>query len=224
MNFLSHYYFERFSPHPERVLGGLLPDFLKNVNKQYNFQPQRLEEAFYSSAGTTYILEGWYRHLEVDKLFHGSAFFLQHCHILRKALVPILADLPIRPSFMAHIAVELLLDHLLIREGWINPLRLYEQLEAVSPAALQRALGILGTVDIPSFMKFYERFLSSRYVLQYVAMDSVAYALFQICKRVWTFEFTDAHLKMLSEVLQVYVDAHKAEFLEIYPQLQAKMS
>lgn len=224
MNFLSHYYFERFTPHSERVLGGLLPDFLKNVNKQYNFQPQRFEEAFYASPGTTYILEGWYRHLEVDKLFHSSPFFLQHCHVLRKILDPILADLPIRASFMAHIAIELLLDHLLIHEGLLNPIRFYEHLDAVSPATVKRALGILEEVDIPAFMQFYDRFLSSRYVLEYAAMESVAYALFQICKRVWKFEFTDLHRQQLAIALQLYVDENRQEFLAIYPYIQSSLS
>lgn len=224
MNFLSHYYFERFAPYPERVLGVLLPDFLKNVNKKYNFQPQRFEEALYSSSGTTYILEGWYRHLEVDKLFHSSPFFVQHCHVLRKQLEPILVGLPIRASFMAHIAVELLLDHLLIHEGLINPIRLYEQLEAVNTGTIQRALTVLEGVDIPIFMQFYDRFLASRYVLEYAAMESVAYALFQICKRVWSFEFSDVQRENLAAELQRYVDTHKADFIAVFPYIQTRLS
>lgn len=50
MNFLSHYYFERYTGHSERVLGGLLPDLLKNVDKGYNFQPQRYESLFFLTA------------------------------------------------------------------------------------------------------------------------------------------------------------------------------
>ena len=99
MNFLSHYYFERYSPHAESILGALLPDLLKNVDKQYNFHPQRIEEQLFAQPKTRWISEGWYRHVEVDRLFHNADFFFRHAHALRKQLDPVVGHLPVRASF-----------------------------------------------------------------------------------------------------------------------------
>ncbi|SMG21816.1 hypothetical protein [Sphingobacterium psychroaquaticum] len=216
MNFLSHYYFERYTGHSERVLGGLLPDLLKNVDKGYNFQPQRYESLFFNSPDTTHILEGWYRHVEVDKLFHGSPYFLNHCHVLRKLLVPVLAGTPIRPSFMAHIAVELLLDHLLIAEDLVNPLRLYEHLEAVKRPVLQRSIEILETVDVARFMVFYDRFLESKYIVQYAEIPNLSYALFNICKRIWAFEVDAEQREALTIVLRDYCSQNMHDFRAVF--------
>ena len=224
MNFLSHFYFERYSPHAERVLGTLLPDLLKNVDKQYNFQPQRYEEVFLANAVTSQILNGWHRHVEVDKLFHSAPYFIQHCHNLRKLLVPVLEGLPIRPSFMAHIAVELMLDHLLIREKMVNPLRLYEHLEAVPRSVIQRSLNLLEHVDVTKFLDFYERFLSSRYILQYAETKNISYALFNICKRIWTFEVTDVQRQALTAVLDDYIERQMKDFTSIFLLIQEQLS
>jgi len=224
VNFLSHFYFERYSTSAERVLGTLLPDLLKNVDKQYNFQPQRYEEVFLANAVTSQILSGWYRHVEVDKLFHSSPYFMQHCHNLRKLLVPVLEGLPIRPSFMAHIAVELMLDHLLIREKMVNPLRLYEHLEAVPASVIKRSLGLLDTVDVPKFMDFYERFLSSRYIIQYAETKNVSYALFNICKRIWVFEVSDEQRQALTELLEEYLERQMKDFVSVFHYIQEELS
>lgn len=76
MNFLSHYYFERFASFPELVLGSLLPDLLKNIDKNYSFQIQRSERELDFHPKALAITEGWLRHVEVDKVFHSSDFFM----------------------------------------------------------------------------------------------------------------------------------------------------
>ncbi|TDS15983.1 hypothetical protein [Sphingobacterium paludis] len=223
MNFLSHYYFERYSPHAETVFGALLPDLLKNVNKAYNFHPQRFEEALFAHPQTRYVSEGWYRHVEVDKLFHSSEFFIEHCHVLRKLLDPIVAHLPIRASFLAHISIELLLDHLLIDQQIVNAQRLYEHLEHISPNLIEKYLRTLGDVDIAEFKNFYTRFLESRYMLSYHDVSNLAHALFNICKRVWVFQTTDADLYELTACLSHYKEHHLKNYLDIFHNIQGNM-
>lgn len=216
MNFLSHYYYERYSPHAECVLGALLPDLLKNVDKRFNFHPQRFEEILFAHPKTMHISEGWYRHVQVDKVFHGSDFFLKHCHLLRKEFVPLLTNYPIRPSFMAHIAVELLLDHLLIDDNVVNPLRLYEQLEQVNSATINRYLNTLGVTDTSSFFSFYDRFLSSRYILDYADINVIPYALFNICKRLWSFDIRENDVKNIAELLSEYKNNNLSDFRGVF--------
>ncbi|KGE15420.1 hypothetical protein [Sphingobacterium deserti] len=224
MNFLSHYYFERYSPHAETIFGALLPDLLKNVDKAYNFHPQRFEETLFAHPQTRYVSEGWYRHVEVDKLFHSSAFFIDHCHALRKLLDPIVAHLPIRASFLAHISIELLLDHLLIDQKIVNAQRLYEHLEHITPNLIGKYLRTLGDVDIAKFTDFYTRFLESRYILSYQDVGNLAHALFNICKRVWVFQTSDADLYELTICLSNYKDQHLKNYLDIFHNIQGSMS
>ncbi|TYR35929.1 hypothetical protein FXV77_10800 [Sphingobacterium phlebotomi] len=223
MNFLSHYYFERYSPNSERVLGSLLPDLLKNVDKRYNFHPQRFEETLFAHPKTMWISEGWYRHIEVDRLFHTSGFFVNHTHALRKKLEPVVVHLPIRASFLAHIALELLLDHLLLDHGLVNPNRLYEHLRNVQTATIGKYLLTIGEVDVERFLVFYERFLVSRYILEYADIRNLAYALFNICKRVWTFENTDKDRERLTECLQQYREQYLSDYMDIFHEIQDKL-
>jgi len=224
VNFLSHYYFERYSPQSEIVLGGLLPDLLKNVDKQYNFHPQRVESALFALPQTRWISEGWYRHVEVDKLFHSAPFFLEHCHRLRKQLDPIVQHLPIRASFLAHISIELLLDHLLIEHSRVNVQRLYEHLAHVSKPTIEKYLKLLGDVDIPRFMAFYERFLESKYILQYQDIANIAHALFNICKRVWVFENSTDDIDRLTACLLSYKQQFLGDYLDIFHYIQDNLS
>lgn len=224
MNFLSHYYFERYSLHAESVLGGLLPDLLKNVDKQYNFHPQRFEDTLFALPQTRWISEGWYRHVEVDKLFHSSSFFLQHCHELRKMLDPIVAHLPIRASFLAHISIELLLDHLLIINKLVNVGRLYEHLEHVSSGIIEKYLRTLGDIDVSRFVSFYQGFLESRYILGYTSIDNLARALFNICKRIWAFDITPDDLQQLTTCLIHFKEKYLGNYLDIFHYIQDNMA
>jgi len=197
-------------------MGALLPDLLKNVDKNYVFRPQRQEAQLFADPRTRQISEGWYGHVEVDRLFHNSPFFLDHCRSLRKELVPILGHLPIRPSFMAHIAIELLLDQLLMRDGLADPVRMYGLLERVDRPSVRKYLTVLGGVDIGLFLHFYEKFVASRYVLSYAEDGNIARALFGICRRIWDFSIREEDCKNLAGCLAEFRDGklkdYKKEF------------
>jgi len=194
-------------------VGALLPDLLRNVDKRYVFHPRRHEAQLFADHRTRQISEGWYRHVEVDRVFHNSVFFLDHCRTLRKELVPLLDHLPIRPSFMAHIAIELLLDQLLMRDGLADPADMYERLDRADRSAVRRYLTVLGGVDVELFLQFYEKFVASRYVLEYAVDENIARALFSICGRVWDFSVRDGDCKNLTDCLVAFRDGNLANYL-----------
>src|SRR5690606_13745915 len=101
MNFLSHFYFERHSDDPNRVVGSVLPDLVKNARKDWNLHPHR-QEHVYDSRQLKALYDGWKKHLAVDRHFHNSEFFSEHTGALKKSIVPILEHSPVRPSFLAH--------------------------------------------------------------------------------------------------------------------------
>ena len=224
MNFLSHYYFERYATQPERVLGGLLPDLLKNVDKSYVFHPQKFEDQLMSHPVSLQISEGWYRHVEVDKIFHSSSFFLTHCHALRPKLQPALDNTPIRGTFMAHIAIELILDHLLIKHELVQVNRLYDHLENINKPVLISFLKTIGLEDVDRFMAFYEKFLEWKYIYEYKNIDDIARPLFNISKRIWDFSFSEDQERLLSTILKEYTDTHLTNFREVYTYIQDNMT
>lgn len=223
VNFLSHYYFERFASLPEQVLGGLLPDLLKNVDKDYSFQLHKYEHRLVFHPAGIAITEGWARHVEVDKLFHSSAFFYHHTHQLRKKIEHVVTDLPIRASFLAHIALELLLDHLLIVHNTVNVSRLYEHLEHVDRQVLYLYLKELETVDPDRFFRFYDRFIESKYIADYAEIDNIPHALYAICRRIWQFETQPHHFEELAQQLKDYQQHALGNYREIYTFIQNKI-
>lgn len=216
MNFLSHYYFERYAVNSEQVLGGLLPDLLKNADKNYSFQLSKFENRFPIGQKSESITEGWRRHLEVDKLFHSSDFFYHHTHQIRKIVERNIADLPIRASFLAHISLELLLDHKLIANELLSVSRLYEHLEHIDRNVLNKYLQALETVNLESFFNFYDRFVASKYIFDYAKVENIPHALFNICKRVWDFTPSPHHFEMLTVQLDNYQQNELKDFMEIY--------
>ena len=216
MNFLSHYYFERYAANSEQVLGGLLPDLLKNIDKSYSFQLHKFESNVPRGQKNESITEGWRRHLEVDKLFHSSDFFYHHTHEMRKIIDQNISDLPVRATFLAHISLELLLDHKLIDHELLSVSRLYEHLEHVDRNNLSKYLQTLEGVNQESFFNFYDRFLASKYIFDYAIVENIPHALFNICKRVWDFTPSTHHFEVLTMQLEDYQQNELKDFMEIY--------
>src|SRR6202012_464096 len=99
MNFLSHYYFDRNVTNCYHILGTVLPDLLKNADKTLVLHPEKMS---HPDASVNAIKKGWNKHLEVDRYFHSSDFFLHHSHQLKKQLLPAVVGSPVKPFFLGH--------------------------------------------------------------------------------------------------------------------------
>jgi len=198
------------------VLGGLLPDLLKNVDKNYSFQLHKYANSLPTSIQSIAITEGWKRHLEVDKLFHSSDFFYHHTHQIRKIVEHNIADLPIRASFLAHISLELLLDHKLIANNLLSVARLYEHLEHIDRNNLTKYLKSFENINIERFYNFYDKFVASKYIFDYAKVENIPHALFNICKRVWSFTPETHHFEVLAQQLDEYQRENLKDYNEVY--------
>src|SRR5690606_30186791 len=158
MNFLSHYYFNRYSTDPEFVLGSVLPDLLRQLAGGQRLHPDRFELEWLGNPRLQSLYAGWNQHVEIDRRFHNTEFFFQHTHELRVVLAPLLEDSPIRASFLSHIAVELLLDHLLLRDEVVEVQRFYHLLGRADRGSLERFLRVCGWEDVEGFGRFFDHF------------------------------------------------------------------
>lgn len=223
MNFLSHFYFDRDNKDSYIVIGTVLPDLVKNASKESNLYPQKKEILFSDNEAHQSILKGWKRHLEVDALFHSSVFFNYETAKLKQLLLPVLGQSPVRPSFLAHIGVELMLDHLLVENAKININLFYEQLSRIDDHILLTFLEKSGLEDGNHFFKFLYNFRSSRYLHSYQKLENISYALQRICMRLWAHPFDEITLALMTEQLEIYKQLLEPTYLVIFEEIQFKL-
>lgn len=220
MNFLSHFYFDRDKTDCYFTLGTVLPDLLKNADKTIILHPEKLVHV---NPQVNSIIEGWNKHLLVDKYFHTSTFFLEHSHQLRKLLTPAIAGSPVKPFFLGHIAIELLLDNLLITTDKISVDDFYHHLDSCDIEVINEFLHFAGMKNPAIFAKFYDNFKQSRYLANYVNLSQITYALKRICMRVWHDPFTPEHEAAMGEVILNYRLGLLDSFMSIYEEIGAEL-
>lgn len=222
MNFLSHFYFDRENLNPYEVLGIVLPDLIKNAAKSWIIHPEKNEHLFIENKNHAALLKGWRRHLEVDRLFHGSTFFLHHQHQIKLLIRETIAGSPVKPFFLGHISLELMLDSLLITEGLIDPNQFYEIIEKVNNEDLKSFLLLNGIEDTDKFFHFYDRFKKEKYLFSYANPEKITYALKRICMRLWKEPFTHEQEDALTRSLLVYKSRLSEEFIFIFELIDAQ--
>ncbi|MBO9673007.1 MAG: DUF479 domain-containing protein [Sphingobacteriaceae bacterium] len=223
MNFLSHYYFDRTSSDANVVMGTVLPDLIKNALKEANLYPQKNEFLFKGNPDEENLLMGWKRHLAVDLFFHSSDFFLEKTTELKQLIKPIVENTNVRPSFLAHIGLELLLDHLLVEHNLIQVNHFYDKLNAVKKESLSDFLEHCNLKNPELFFNFLEKFISSKYLLSYRKLENISYALNRICMRLWPETLSERQLDLLTLELAIFKAVLEKDYMEIFREIEAKL-
>lgn len=220
MNFLSHFYFDRNTAAPERVIGVVLPDLVKNAKKEWSLRPEK-QEAYYDDDNLSNIFEGWKRHIEVDNYFHSSDFFCRHTHNIKNLISPILVNSPVRPSFLAHIALELMLDALLLKESLVEANDFYSIISEVDRESLECFLELNSVYETEQFFSFLDEFIEASYLNTYRDAKSIVYALNRICMRVWDNPFNETQELQLMSVLIDYQQELQQDFMLIFDEIES---
>ncbi|RYY34353.1 MAG: hypothetical protein EOP46_13695 [Sphingobacteriaceae bacterium] len=221
MNFLSHYYFDCNTTDSYFVLGTVLPDLLKNADKNIILHPEKLQ---HTDKNVNSIIQGWKKHLEVDRYFHSSGFFLHHSHQLKLELAPVIQGSPVKPFFLGHIAIELILDNLLLTTGRVDADAFYNHLGVCTKATIEEFLTFSGMEDVQVFFRFFESFKKERYLHTYVDTHQIAYALKRICMRVWKNPFTAQQEVDIDEVLIGYREAIFNDFMQVFSIIETELA
>lgn len=221
MNFLSHYYFERYSHDPELVLGSILPDLIKNADKDVNVLAHKYETKLGSNPKLNSIYRGWIRHTETDRIFHNAPFFYENTHELKLLLTPAVAATPIRPSFLSHISLELLLDRLLLENGMVDETDFYACLQAVDRDAVNRFLTLCEVPDTAFFFSFFDGFIRAGYVGSYREFDQITLALINVCRRLWPVDLTIDQQKQITASLADHTKKIAGNFNQIFDEIGA---
>ncbi len=222
MNFLSHFYFDRSNPDSLGVLGMVLPDLLRNAKKDWTPRPEK-HEADFTDSGLQNIYTGWKRHLAVDKYFHSSDFFHTHTKAIRKLITPFLSTTPVKLFFVAHIALELILDSLLLKSEKINTADFYTHLENADRETIVKFLEANDISESNVFFSFLDDFIKSRYLNSYSKSGEVVYALNRICMRIWDNPFDETQKLYLKGVLSDYQEILQESYMDIFNEIEAKL-
>lgn len=223
MNFLSHYYFDQGAASSYLVLGSVLPDLVKNANKTWILHPHKHLKDLSGDPALLSIYQGWQRHLVVDKYFHSADFFLHHTQKIKEKIRPVLNNTKVWASFLAHIGLELLLDSLLITENLVDVDNFYARLEACERNQISRFLQVNQVVQPESFFKYYDSFLSSRYLHSYRDGEQVVYALNRISMRLWPDGLGSTDRKHLAELILSYRTELKPDFRQIFDEIETHL-
>ncbi len=219
MNFLSHYYFDRHTTDSYHVTGTVLPDLLKNADKAANIHPEKIDRHEHPYVNS--LLDGWKRHLEVDRHFHSSDFFAHHSHQLKLVLKPATENSPVKPFFLGHIALELILDNLLITTQKVNVDAFYQHLDNTKQEHLHSFWAVSKLHNPDVFFKFWADFKRHRYLNTYAEAAQVAYALKRVCMRVWKDPFTPDQETILTAAVLDYRSRLLPEFMLIFDEIES---
>ncbi|MDB5145174.1 MAG: hypothetical protein JWQ66_3887, partial [Mucilaginibacter sp.] len=162
-------------------------------------------------------------HLEVDRYFHSSEFFIARSHELKLLLKPAIVGSPVKPFFLGHIAIELVLDNLLLTTDKVSVNDFYAHLNSCNNDIIREFLNFAGLQDTDRFFRFYEKFKNSRYLETYVETQQIAYALKRICMRVWDDPFTPEQEEAMTTVITAYRESIYDDFMLIFDEIEPKL-
>jgi hypothetical protein len=125
---------------------------------------------------------------------------------------------------LGHIAIELILDNLLITSNKIMVSDFYEHMTSCDDEIIQEFLTFSGLKDTTTFFKFFAKFKQEGYLHTYSETPKIAYALKRICMRVWKDPFTPGHEDAMNEVLIAYRQHILPNFMQIFNEIESKLN
>lgn len=180
LNYLCHFFIDHIPDNHYYNTGLILPDICKKWVKQFRHPPLSST----SNAAHFQLKLGAAQHYKADKLFHGSDFFKSHLSIFTQAINNAgLNEKVQRKWFIAHIAFELMLDRMLVKNFPDKVDEFYQSLQAADKEELKFFLMHHGATDTDDFFQFYGHFTSIQYIYYYTNNNKFIYSLNRIMQR-----------------------------------------
>ncbi|MCC6818523.1 MAG: hypothetical protein IT245_06520 [Bacteroidia bacterium] len=202
MNFIAHYYFYK-NQDKHHNLGLVLPDLVKNFCKAHLRPTQVFKHPQLKS-----LNEGSIKHLQSDKKFHNSTFFIQ-CEDLISHLLDSNAVWP-RKWFFNHLLSEILLDRVLIDKNPKICDEFYEDLRHINKEQVELYLKMSGINNYQNFIPALEKFVNIGFIYEYQHNEKIFFALGRVYSRLGIhYDWTETDKKLLLENIPIilnYID------------------
>ena len=183
MNYLTHYYFNTRQPalssaSSEFHFGAALPDILSVYDRNLRFHPSAIRTT------QNELWHGILNHLEMDAFFHRSDFFNNSYEEIRVILTQTVPEeLNIRPFFLAHVLVEILLDHLLLVQSEDLGRRFYASIGSVDVQEMTRLLEAFFLRRLDGLEELINKFLVTRFLESYIDINNLIYPINRMLTR-----------------------------------------
>jgi hypothetical protein len=217
MNFLSHYFIDCDNPSAYFKFGLIMPDLTKGFNqlmrkKVASYHPE-LGEHFAISQGIS-------KHQLTDKIFHSLPEFELLQANLKSELksLQLLEALP-RSWFLAHIAVEMMIDRTLLKLYPHLCVEFYETLAIVSQPAVEKYFAETGCNHLyGDFFGNFKTFTERRFLQYYPRDDHFTEALLGAWYRA-TGNKVNADVRLKTQEALLEFEHQNANLLQDMPQI-----
>jgi len=184
MNYFAHGL--RFVDRPHFLAGTAVPDWLSAADGRVRMRQRNvLPTLEHADPIHQQIAQGVLQHLNDDQWFHATRGFVEITGEVTRRLRNTLSGRDgYRPSFVGHIATELLLDGVLIEQypGRIDAY--YQALGSVDPLAVQQAVNTMSPRTTDQLALFIGLFLQSEFLRDYVDPKRLLSRLNQVMQRI----------------------------------------
>ncbi len=168
MNYFAHG--QRFLHDPYFLAGTAIPDWLNVADRRVRVRSKHAKTLVNDAdPQIAAVARGVVQHHRDDDWFHGTAAFTELSWAftarVRDALAP---DPGLRPSFLGHILVEILLDAVLIAQAPERLEAYYAALETLDPAVVQEAVNRAAPRSTSNLAPLIPRFIEARFLFDYL--------------------------------------------------------
>jgi hypothetical protein len=216
MNYFSHAL--PFLNDPYFVAGTAVPDWLGVVDRSVRVRPKSVQPLVDDpDPVAAAVARGVLQHFRDDAAFHGTRAFAESTLELSAAFGRVLtADAGFRPSFMAHVLVEVLLDWSLseAHPGGLDAY--YRALDAVDAEAVQQAVNRMATQPTDRLVPMIFLFRRERILSDYGRDDKLLVRMNQVMRRVG-FDLLPAETQEIFPAARQLVRRRQHELLQGIP-------
>jgi hypothetical protein len=214
MNYFAHAL--PFLDRPYFAAGTGVPDWLTVADRRVRLRIKHVEP-FLADADpiTSAVSGGVLQHLNEDALFHKTRAFTELSWQLTVLVRDALHDQEgMRPSFLGHILVEILLDATLAVENPRLLERYYQILNTIDPTLVEAAVNRMAMHPTERLAIMIAEFLRQRVLWDYLQNDRLLMRLNQIMSRVKMPQLPGEFIEILPTARQI-VGNRKDELLEV---------
>ena len=202
VNYLAHG--RRFLDEPYFLAGTAVPDWLNVVDRKCRARSKKaLPFCDSSDPEEALIAAGIVQHHADDDWFHRTEEFNRLQWDFTKRIRDFLGkDSGMRPSFLGHILVELLLDSVLMEDDPAELNAYYAAMNEVDPALVQQTVERIAGRPADRLDWFIGRFIEVRFLEDYPDDEKLLYRLNQVMQRVKLPALPDTFQSLLPELRQ----------------------
>jgi hypothetical protein len=215
MNYFAHA--AAFLDRPHFMAGTAVPDWLAVVDRQVRPRLRHVEPFLNDPDPTVAAVAGGIvQHLRDDARFHATRAFAETSLELTVRVRDLLEETGMRPAFLGHLLVEVLLDAALIAEEPGRLTEYYRVLGEVDPGQVEAVVNRVSRRPTQRLAPFIELFLDARILWNYLEDERLLMRLNQVMRRVRLGELPGEFAALLPAARRL-VSQRKQELLDGIP-------